>query len=127
MTQEESLLTTARKLSKEHAALDLAQCAGQCRNRTHGLNPWPGVVVECEGDPLKLLRAEAIDPDPESERSPGQITDLERGLVACEGSSILRLIEVQPAGKRAMPWADFARGRALAPGARLIGRSDPAC
>ncbi len=125
--QEESLVTHARKLSKDDATLDFIQSAEQCRNRIHGLNPWPGVLVECEGDPLKLLGAEAAEPDPESEAAPGQIVDLDQGLVACGGGTILRLLEVQPAGKRAMPWADFARGRSLSPGARLIARSDPAC
>lgn len=125
--QDESLVTHARKLSKGDATLCFAWPAERCRNRIHGLNPWPGVVVQCDGDPLKLLRAEAVDLDPESELAPGRFVDQRGGIVACGDGSALRLIEVQPSGKRAMPWADFARGRSLARGATLIGGDDSTC
>ncbi len=127
IVQDESLATHARKLSKGDAWVDFTQPAQACRNRIHGLNPWPGVVVECAGEPLKLLRAELGDPDPESTGMPGEILDAQEGLIACAQGEPLRLLEVQPSGKRAMPWGDFARGRSLTPGARLIARSAPSC
>lgn len=50
---------------------------------------------------------------------PGLILDPDRGIVACGEGSTIRLIDVQPAGKRIMAWPDFARGRRLSGGERL--------
>ncbi len=60
-----------------------------------------------------MLRARLADGAGE----PGTLLD-EAGTVACGGGA-LRLVTVQPAGKGAMAFADFARGRQLAPGTRL--------
>lgn len=50
---------------------------------------------------------------------PGLILDPDRGIVACGEGSTVRLIDVQPAGKRIMAWPDFARGRRLSGGERF--------
>ena len=127
LKQDESLVTHARKLSKADATLGFRQSADTCRNKIHGQNPWPGVVVQCAGEPLKLLRAEVVVSETESEEAPGVLLDADQGLVACADATVLRLIEVQPAGKRPMTWFDFARGRSLASGAALIGETDSTC
>ncbi|MFI4897725.1 MAG: methionyl-tRNA formyltransferase, partial [Phycisphaerales bacterium JB059] len=113
----------ARKLSKADAWVDFQAPAPECRNRVHALNPWPGVVVEFAGEPLKVLRAEALPSPPEEEGVSGTFLNAEQGLVHCAPGTALRLIEVQPSGTRAMPWADFARGRTVGQTDRLIGRT----
>jgi methionyl-tRNA formyltransferase len=117
--QDESLVTIAPKLSKADAWVDFNATPEESRRRIHALTPWPGVSVQFRDQPLKLLR---VQPDPRTAESggAGTIIDPEAGLVRC-GGACLRLIEVQPAGKRAMPWADFARGARLQSGERLIG------
>jgi len=50
---------------------------------------------------------------------PGTFLDAQTGVVACRGGSSIRLIDVQPAGKRIMAWPDFARGRRLSGDERL--------
>ena len=121
--QDETLATQAPKLAKADGWVDFHQTAEACARRIRGLSPWPGVTVEMNGAPLKLLRAEATALDAEQhsaiDATPGDILDPALGLVRCE-DSVLRLTEVQPPGKRAMSWADFARGRSLA---RLIGNA----
>ena len=124
--QDESLVTRARKLSKADAVIDFSRPASECRARVHGLNPWPGVGAGFRDETLKLARAtdEPKDESPAPEQSdgaPGTILDAERGLIACAGGTTLRLLEVQPPGKRVMPWRDFAHGRRVTPGERLIG------
>lgn len=119
--QDETLVTHARKLSKQDAWVDFSAPAPACRNRIHGLNPWPGVVVDGAGEPLKILRAQATTLPAEEDSVPGTLLDARQGLVRCAPGTALRLIEVQPSGKRAMPWADFARGRELRASDRLIG------
>ncbi len=121
--QAESLVTIAGKLSKSDGWVDFGVSAEECRRRVHGLTPWPGVSVAIEGYSVKLLRVETLDE--RSEEEGGTIMDAERGVVACAGGTTLRLIEVQPAGKRAMAWSEFARGRSVKRGMRIEG--GPSC
>ncbi len=120
--QDEVEVTIAPKLSKADGWVDFARPAEECRRRVHGLTPWPGVTARLGGEDLKLLRAEAGTAD-NQQGEPGEIVDGAAGLVACGGGTALRLLEVQPPGKRAMRWEEFARGRQIKPGARMEGRS----
>ncbi len=125
--QDESLVTLASKLCKEDGWLDFSAPAEECRRRVHGLTPWPGVTVllsedgTAQGTPLKV---QCVKVEPRgSQELPGRLVDARAGLVACGAGTMLRLLEVQPPGKRSMEWGEFARGRRLGAGARLIGRS----
>lgn len=127
--QDETLVTLAPKLSKDDGWIDFAASAAECQRRVHGLWPWPGVtvsLVEAEGPRVELKLAR-VRPEPESGRAPapaepGTVIDEHQGLVACGGGGALRILEVQPAGKRCMSWADFARGRRSAGTMSLMGR-----
>ena len=121
VAQDDSLVTLASKLSRDDAWVDFTTPAADARNRIHGLNPWPGVTAQFRDAPLKLLRAEAIEHD--HAEQPGTILDPAAGTIACGNRTALRLTEVQPAGKRPMPWADFARGRSPEAGEQLIGKT----
>jgi methionyl-tRNA formyltransferase len=118
-TQDESLVTKARKLGKSDGWIDFSDSAEHGRRRVHGLTPWPGVTVMYRGQALKLLRVEAR-PHPHDE-APGTILDPAIGLVACGAGSSLILLEVQPAGGKRMSWDEFARGRRPTQGEVLIG------
>lgn len=129
--QDESKATLAPKLSRDDAVIDWGQSAAAIRNRIHGLTPWPGVTLRYlvgqrdeppdVGNPehwprLKIGRcavAEALSPP----AGPGVM--FEDGLVAT-GDQALRLLEVQPPGKRMMNWSDFQRGHALPTGTRFV-------
>lgn len=119
--QDESLATRARKLTKEDGVVDFSRPAGECRARIHGLSPWPGVRVMFHGEQLRLARAKDEPVPPQETAPPGTILDAETGLVACAPGTTLRLLEVQPPGKRVMPWPDFARGRRVRAGECLVG------
>ncbi|GJM18784.1 MAG: methionyl-tRNA formyltransferase [Phycisphaeraceae bacterium] len=114
-TQDESLVTLAGKLSRADAVVDFTKPADVCRARINGLSPWPGVAVELGGQRVKLLRASAEDAGPDHEQPPGTLIDAPGGLVAC-GSGVLRILDVHPAGGRAMGWATFARAGRIAKG-----------
>lgn len=128
--QAESLVTIAPKMSKGDGVIDFG-CAAACQRRIHGLNPWPGVTMTLVADPaqpgqsveLKLLRATTLCLFAPHGKSAGEVLTSADGTFACADGSALQLLEVQPAGKRAMKWADFARGRAIANGARFVPRS----
>lgn len=114
--QDRSLVTLAPKITRENARIDFGWDATRCRNLIHGYNPWPGVTVRLDGEPIKLLRAEAIDENRAG--SAGEFVDPEAGVVRC-GQGLLRLVVIQPAGKKPMPWDAFLRGRTVPHGQRL--------
>lgn len=122
IAQDPSRVTLAPKLAKVDGWVDFAQDAKRCRERIHALTPWPGVAVELRGQVVKLLRLR--DELADKTHTPigsatGTLINPEQGLVACGEGTVLRLLEVQPAGKRAMAWPDFARGAHLQGGERL--------
>ncbi len=140
VVQDETLVTLAPKLSKRDGWVDFSDAAAVCRSRINGLSPWPGVTVRFRAEPLKLLGSERVSreseedsvsrADPGAVRSeipgeipgevPGTIVDVDDGIVVC-GEGAIRLLEVQPPGKRAMSWEAFARGRRVMRGERIEG------
>lgn len=126
-TQDESLATRARKLSRDDAWVDFANAA-QTARRIHALNPWPGVTVKLQsggasaaGEDLKLWRVAIDSTDSTHSVLPGTLLDGDSGLIAC-AQGTLRLVEVQSPGKKAMAWSDLQRGRRIGAGAVLIGK-----
>ena len=119
--QDESLVTKARKLSKDDGVMNWSQPAAACRARINGLSPWPSVSfrVPTLADPLKVLRAGPTAPL--TTAAPGTLIDRARGHVACGDGLAIALMEVQPAGKKPMPWSAFisGAGRALTDGLTL--------
>ncbi|MCE2884496.1 MAG: methionyl-tRNA formyltransferase [Planctomycetaceae bacterium] len=112
--QDESKATRARKLSKSEATIDLAEVdASTARARINGLNSWPGCAVLIGDVAVKLLRVEACAGEGGGPRLPGVFGD---GGVIATRSGAIRVIEIQPIGKRAMPIAEFLSGRA-----KLVG------
>lgn len=114
--QDESLVTLAPKLSREDARIDLSGSAEVCRRTINGLSPWPGVSVQLEGQGVKLIRAGIVE-IPGGE--PGTLVHADQGVFACGDGHGLQLLELTPAGKNPMRWADYQRGRSLKVGARI--------
>lgn len=119
--QDERLVTIAGKLSRADAAIDFSLSADEVRRRINGLSPWPGVSVETDERParrIKLVRAKA---EPGShDQDVGVVLDGCGGLIACGSGTVLRLLEVQPAGRKPMRYADFALGTPPADGVRMV-------
>jgi len=107
--QDPSCVTIAPKLSKEDGYLDLSAVSAAAAARSiHGLNPWPSVTVLFRGEPLKLHRVSVVN-----QTQPGlagSVIDPVAGTIRCSGASVLKLLEVQPAGRQAMPYEAFANG-----------------
>ena len=124
--QDDAQASPAPKLSRADGVVDFTQPAEHVRRRVHGLTPWPG--VRCwwsadEGDErhvLLLRRVEAM-PNKQHDAQPGRM--IEDGVIAT-GQGAIRLLEVQPPGKRAMSWSEFARGHQVKAGAVFFDRQE---
>ena len=115
--QPEEGVTYARKITNEEALIGWQRPARAVHDLVRGLAPVPGAFFTADlgrgPERVRVLRtalAAASGPA-------GALLDPE-GTVAC-GEGAVRLVQVQPAGKPAMPAGDFLRGRRLAAGARL--------
>lgn len=117
VAQDEALATRARKLSKADGTVDLAALdARRARAWINGLNGWPGCTVLLGGLEVKLLRVgEALHRQGE----PGVVGG--DGVVGT-ASGAIEIVELQPAGGRAMLWRDFVRGRPQVIGQRFMPR-----
>lgn len=118
--QDESQVTFAHKLKKEDGRIDWPQPAAVIRNRIRGYVPWPGCFCEVpdgSGHMLRIVKAR-VEP---VRRVPGMVLELsgDGPLVAC-GENALRLLEVQPEGKKPMSGAAYLCGHKLKIG-ELLG------
>ncbi len=128
-TPQTGISNYAPLLKREHERIDWSGKAAELHNQIRGLNPWPGAFATFRGENLKIWKSTPFllsDQDLETEDrkfeprtsnleprvDPGQILRvLEDSLVVQTGDGVLRILEVQPAGKRAMSARDFFNGR----------------
>jgi methionyl-tRNA formyltransferase len=119
LPQDAGRVTYAPPLRPEEAAVVWARSAWAISNQIRACSPQPGAFCHHQGVRLKLYApapAEGSDPGV----VPGQIVELGPGglrVQTGEGQVLIR--EVQPAGRRRMPAADYVRGARLAAGAIL--------
>ncbi|MGH8161226.1 MAG: methionyl-tRNA formyltransferase [Gammaproteobacteria bacterium] len=100
----------AARLTVAEARLDFAQSAEALARRIRAFNPRPVAWCECDGERLRLLRAEALGE--KVANPPGTIVAVgESGLDIATGEGLLRITELQRAGRKPLPAADFARGQ----------------
>jgi methionyl-tRNA formyltransferase len=105
IAQDPELVCAAPRLSRSDAVLDLQGDADTQRCRINGLSPWPGCRVLVDGVEIRLLRAAPHDAD----AAAGGFLSKE-GVLGL-GTGAIRILEVQPAGGRAMPFETWANGR----------------
>lgn len=121
-SQDHQEATSAPKLSKADATVNLDATTRAVRCRVHGLTPWPGVRVQwvrretSAVQPLILLRV-AEEPDMMCDVQPGTILD--GGCVAVR-DGVIRLLEVQLPGGKPMMIDQFMRGHEFVAGDRLV-------
>ena len=108
--------TYAAKLDKGEAPLDWRRSAIELDRQVRAFNPFPTATANLEGTALKVwgARAEAGGGEP------GVVLGADKhGIrVAC-GEGVLVLTEVQKAGGKRLPVAQFLAGNPLAAGARF--------
>ena len=118
--QPEAGVSYAHKIEKAEALIDWSQPAEVIGRRIRAFDPFPGAQARLNGDTLKLWRY-ALDSCLRKEIvGYGTIlsADAEGVRVAC-GEGALRLTELQRAGGKRLPAADFLRGFSITPGMRF--------
>lgn len=95
--------TLTRPLTREDGRLDPTRTSEELERQVRAYQPWPGSFVDAPGGRVVVWNASAG----RGGLGAGRIDQL--GLATSDGRLLLH--EVQPAGGKRMPWADFVRGR----------------
>jgi methionyl-tRNA formyltransferase len=118
-------VTYAEKVNKAEALIDWRQDAAQVSRRIRAFNPWPIAETRFNGAQLRIWDAETRDgveaprtaaPDAAagSGAAPGTVlAATDDGIdVAC-GGSVLRILRLQLAGRKALAPGEFIKGQRL--------------
>jgi methionyl-tRNA formyltransferase len=117
MRQPSNGVTYAHKITKSEAAVDWQRDSLELDRQVRAFNPFPGAFSILRGEPVKIWRGLALAG---RQGVPGEILSCSPdGIdVAC-GNGILKILELQRAGSRRLPVADFLRGLSIEPGERF--------
>ena len=108
VAQDDSLATSAAKLSKTEAQISWSNSAEKIVNKVLGFAPNPGATARFRGEIIRIMRARVS----EQVRSVGEISFANGAVIVGTSTSAVELLEVTPAGKKTMTasaWANGAR------------------
>jgi methionyl-tRNA formyltransferase len=112
-------VTTAPKLRPDDARVRWEDGAAAVDRRVRGCTPAPGAWTTWRGERLRLGPVEPVgagETPPGDAPAPGEPAVTRGGVLVGTGDGVVRLGWVQPAGRRAVDAADWARGARPAPG-----------
>jgi methionyl-tRNA formyltransferase len=117
--QDHARATHAAKIAKVEGTLDWNEPAAAVHNRVRGLQPWPLASTMLNGERCVLRRTVPLDE--RVAQAPGTIVRA-RGddlIVACAGHTAVRIVQIQPEGRRTMSAREFLASRGAIEGARF--------
>lgn len=115
--QDASLATLCRPLRKEQGLIEWTRPAAEIALAVRAFNPWPAASTSWQGQPLRVLQGTAMPGQASNET--GLVVQHDGMVAVVTGAGLLRLEQVQLAGRGAMPAEDFARGQRSFVGSRL--------
>jgi methionyl-tRNA formyltransferase len=108
--QDESQATYAPRLTKEDGAIDWSKPAAAIHNLIRGLHPWPHASTFLQGRRYILLRSAVGS----GTGRPGEVVEAAGDrLIVATGAGAIRLLEIQPEGKRRMNAREFLAGHRI--------------
>ncbi|MBP8278671.1 MAG: methionyl-tRNA formyltransferase [Propionivibrio sp.] len=113
VVQPEIGVTYAAKIEKAEAQIDWRRPAREIERQIRAFNPFPGAAGTLDGAAIKVWRSELVA----AAAPPGTVVSVERsGIVVACGDGGLCLTELQKAGGKRLPVAQFLAGNPIAPG-----------
>ena len=105
--QDPGKATLAPLLKKKDGLIKWDMTATEIHNRVRGLSPWPGAFSFLEGALIKLLETEVVP----GNGDPGNLMQQGKDSLAVgTGKELLRIVSIQPEGKKAMTAVEFLHG-----------------
>jgi methionyl-tRNA formyltransferase len=110
--QDDALATLAPKIEKHEGLIDWTRPAPALDCHVRGMQPWPGAFTFVDGHRLGVREAH-VDTRAAGDVEPGGLVavDDEAIVLACGQDTTLRVVRVQPEGKRVMTAREWRLGR----------------
>jgi len=99
--------TYAPMLTKDEGRLDFSESARVIDRKVRALNDWPGTFIDFNGQVLKIRKVEVCT---DKTHQPGTRSVIDKVPVIGAADGLVKLLEVQPSGKKWMTGAEFLRG-----------------
>lgn len=119
--QDHEKATYAYTIKREQEKIDWNKSGEEIFNHVRGMNPWPVAYTLFNGTVLKIWKVEKKAGS--KKETPGKIIAVEKDsfTVATGNETAIKIVELQPAGKKRMKASDFLRGAGskLSPGDML--------
>ena len=117
--QDESKSTYAKMLKKELGNIDFSKSAKEIWCLVRGLNSWPSAYTYYNNKMMKIWRSQPVAEN--SDMEPGTLVKKDKESIYVQtGDGLLRILEIQPEGKKRMTVKDFMLGHSFAPGVRFV-------
>jgi len=112
LAQDDAQATLAPRLEKHEGRIDWARTAHQIDRHVRGMQPWPGAFTFVDGQRLTIREAAPVAFDAHR-AAPGHViaNDGDAVIVACGAGDALRVLTVQPDGRRSMTARAWLAGR----------------
>ena len=110
--QQHDKATYTSKITPQTARINWNMPATVVNNLIRAMSPFPGAWFEDDNERIKVFKALTVV-DPHQDLPPGSVLsqDLNEGIcVECGQSTVIKLLELQRAGKSRLVCADFLRG-----------------
>lgn len=118
MPQDEAQATYAPKVLKSEGAIDWSLPARRIHNMVRGLQPWPMASTTMGGARVLIHRTAVAGI--EASAISGTILEADGdALVVATGEDVIKILQLQPEGRRAMTAREFLSGHRVVPGLRL--------
>ena len=108
--QDDALAHYAQQLSKEEARIDWSMEAVAIERCIRAFNPWPISWFEVAGQTVKVWQAEVL-PKAHGQAAGTLLKADKQGIEVATGQGVLRLLTLQPPGKKAMSVSDLLNSR----------------
>jgi len=108
--QDDEQANYASKLSKEEANIDWTQSAVEIERQVRAFNPWPVSYTQIAEQNVKIWQTSVSEESTDAQ--PGTvIAATKQGIQVATGNGVLTLLNMQLAGKKAMPVQDILNAR----------------
>ena len=106
--QDDERATYAKKLDKQEALIDWSRPAAAIDRQVRAFNPWPVAQCDFEGQAMRIWQTRLLEHEAPAGIEPGTVLEAGKaGIDVATGDGVLRILQLQMPGKRAMAAADF--------------------